>query len=190
MVRKSSIAAAVLGCLFLVAGCVLWVRPIWRSYLSFDALQIAVVCFWFPLLHRPERPLKPSKARWIRVVGGMYLLAILGWVVLFRLYPWHEICSFGAVPLIHLVAGAYLFLRPRLLLCWSVSGLLVLPLTVFIGMAATGPRWAGTGNAAALAVDWLTLLGLVVGSALALYVAWMWTLLSTPGAQNARPHGE
>jgi len=197
MVRKGNFVAVVLGFVLLCLAFPLFFSFFWQgaifqrpvAFFAFFAvmavLSVAIVCFWWPLFHRAEPPLGFRFRIAIRIVGVLYLGIVLAIAAALAWYGRLYVIPLAPPFVMHLLIGSYLFCRPRLLLPWSLSVLIVLPFLLFIGVL-----WIGSMGSTVLAMLYpigSPPLGLLIGPLIALPVAWLWVVRADQPLGLRRP---
>lgn len=138
-------------------------RKLTIAALALNLGQASIVCFWWPLIRRPQFPLRLRFAIPIAILGILYLLVIL----IMAVFAATSVQLWVAPVLVaHFAIAAWLLKKPRLLLTWSAGVLLTLVLLWTVALKA--------GGFLELAV-FLSFLAIVLGSAVGFPLAWWWT---------------
>lgn len=182
MVRKGNFVAVVLGFVLLCLAFPLFFswwsqgaiseRPV-AGFAAMAVPSVAIVCFWWPLFHRAEPPLGFRFRIAIRIVGVLYLGIVLAIAAALAWFGRLSDVIWVAPPFVmHLLIGSYLLRRPRLLLPWSLSVLIMLAFLLLIGVLLMG----SLNSIGAMGVAMLYVLSLLIGPLIALPVAWLWVV--------------
>lgn len=95
-------------------------------------MELAILCFWWPLFRRRYLPMKVWSVTVTRAMGVASTIVIVALGILSA--QWGMLVEFLPTFAGHIAIGVYLFWKPRLLLPWSVTILVVTPGACVIGL--------------------------------------------------------